>query len=78
MARADGVSLMFTIISCSKQRPGCKRPESQGLQHAAGSRWGGETGIEERSRDERASERGVKAITDERAREREREGECWG
>lgn len=32
--------------------------------------------IEDRSSDKRVSKRGVKAITDERAREREREGEC--
>lgn len=34
------VSLMFTIISLHKQRPGWKRPESQGLQLAGSQGWG--------------------------------------
>lgn len=34
------VSLMFTIISLHKQRPGWKRAESQGLQHAGSPRRG--------------------------------------
>lgn len=70
----DAVFLLFTIISFHKQRPGWKRPKSQGLQQTSSPRWREQQRVKiELGREKAREGKRQSLIKGERESERERE-----